>query len=127
MQRPVVLAVLALAGAAAAQMRGPLPGLPMCPPPVPHPALAAQPLIDNGSSMQPATPPPAMAAAGCPEPTGDPATSGPKLAGRDLKDAVKKVASLKWHEELGQARAQAAAYNKPILWIQALGDLEGFA
>jgi hypothetical protein len=57
----------------------------------------------------------------------DPATVGPKLAGKDLKKAVGKVADLKWHGKLGAARADAAASDKPILWLYALGDLEGFA
>ncbi len=45
----------------------------------------------------------------------------------DLRSALDKVSALTWFDDLPSARAQAAAHNKPILWIQALGDLEGFA
>lgn len=134
MHRPVILAVLACAGIASAQMRGsqmpaPLPGIPMTAPPVNHPALAAQPLF-HGTSPQaggsrPATPPNGSPAEGGNTP--EPATMGPQLAGRDLKKAVAKVNTLRWHENLTEARAQSAATGKPILWLQALGDLEGFA
>ena len=124
----LVLAAVTLLGAAVAQgMPSPLPGLPMTPPPVDHPALAAQPLMQNdrpagGGGGGAATP-----AKGQAQPMPDPATVGPKLAGKDLKKAVGKVADLKWHGKLGAARADAAASDKPILWLDALGDLEGFA
>ena len=44
-----------------------------------------------------------------------------------MKKAVAAVKSLKWHESLGDAKAIAAATGKPILWLQALGDIDGFA
>jgi hypothetical protein len=57
----------------------------------------------------------------------DPATVGPQLAGKDLKKAIKKVTALQWHEKLSDAKAESAATGKPILWVQALGELDGFA
>lgn len=126
-----VCSALLFAASAAAQLRSgmpaPLPGLPMTPPPVDHPALAAQPLIGDGPRA-PATggggakPPPA---APMPEPV--PGTSGPQKEGKDLKRAVAKVNALKWYDSLAEAKARSAATSKPILLLQALGDLEGFA
>jgi hypothetical protein len=117
--------------------RGPLPGMPMVPPPVPHPALAAQPLFgDSGGGSAPAPAPapaptraaPAMpGGGGCAQPAGDPDTTGVKLEGKGLKKAVAKVKALAWHESLLDARAMSAATGKPILWLQALGDIDGFA
>lgn len=134
MLRPVVLAVLVLASAASAQMRGALPGSPMTAPPATSPAsspaLAAQPLCDIGSPtrLQTSSPPPRPATCSpAPQPAPDPTLAGPQIGGKDLKKAVAKVKALQWHESLPEARALAAATGKPILWLQALGDLEGFA
>jgi hypothetical protein len=55
------------------------------------------------------------------------ATQGIKKFGKDLKAAVAAVAALPWHGKLEDAKVQSAATGKPILWIQSLGDLEGFA
>lgn len=52
---------------------------------------------------------------------------GPRLAGKALRKAVRQIAALPWHADLEDAIAAAAASGKPILWLQALGDLEGFA
>ncbi|MEO6596614.1 MAG: hypothetical protein ABIP94_17845 [Planctomycetota bacterium] len=106
------------------------PGVPITAPPVDHPALAAQPLMGDASGRTRATPvkPDAIGPAG---PSArnerDPVTAGAKVAGKDLKKAVAKVSSLKWRESLSEARVQAAAQGKPILWVQALGDIDGFA
>ena len=40
---------------------------------------------------------------------------------------MKKVTALKWHESTTDARAEAAATGKPMLWVHALGELDGFA
>lgn len=127
MKQPVLLAVLALAAVAPAQMRGPLPGMPMTPPPVDHPALGNQPFF------QPPKPEPAAEPAPKPEEPAnkpkpvDPDTVGVKVGGKDLKKVVKKVAGLKWNESLLDARADSAGSGKPILMIQALGEIDGFA
>jgi hypothetical protein len=123
-------AVALLAPFAAAQFQPPppqpLPGMPMVPPPVPHPGLAAQPLF--GDTAPPAAPAPAPAPGAQPErPAADPATFGTKLEGKELKRAVARVAALRWHEDLLEARAMSAATGKPVLWLQALGDIDGFA
>jgi hypothetical protein len=133
-----------LAPFAAAQARAPLatpaplPGLPITTPPVDHPALAGQPLIgDNGRKSGggrgagpagPAAPVPPPVVVPPPPPKVDPDTSGQKRAGKDLKKAVVEVTkTLKWHESLAEAKAQSAATSKPILLLQALGDIDGFA
>lgn len=142
MKRPVLLAVLASASLALAQ-RAPLPGLPVVPPPVSHPALIAQPLIDSGGSQTSAPAAPKAPKAkgkkapqkkapqkkGRSKPLIDPDTVGVKIKGRALKAAVKKVAKLPWHssKEFEDMRAESAATGKPILFLQALGDIDGFA
>jgi hypothetical protein len=109
----------------------PLPGLPVTPPPVDHPALVGQPLMP---SSQPPAPPPAVPGpvgpgavkAPAPAPV-DPDTAGPKLAGKDLDDAVAKVLALRWSETMSVALAAAKATDKPVLWLQTLGELDGLA
>lgn len=130
MNRPtlVACALLLLAPFARAQLR-PLPGMPMVPPPVPHPALGAQPLFDGDGPKAPSAGgggPKQPGAMPKPQPPA-PETVGAKLAGKDMKKAVAKVKALKWHESLAEAKAIAAATGKPILWLQALGDIDGFA
>ena len=105
----------------------PLPGVPVTPPPVDHPALAGQPLF------QPPAPSAAPSGSGAPKAPApvakpvDPDTVGPKLAGKDLEGAVAKVAALRWIETLSVAQAAAAATKRPILWLQGLGELDGLA
>jgi len=119
------LAIAALGGLLAAQIRPPLPGLPMTPPPVDHPGLAGQPLFQPPRH---ADAPPAPPVVKPPVPASvDPDTAGPKCSGKDLGDAVAKVLALPWCTNLDEALAQAAAQRKPVLWLQALGDLGGDA
>ena len=50
-----------------------------------------------------------------------------KVSGRDLKRAVGKVVrELDWKQTLRSAQKQAVKTGKPIVWIQALGDLRGY-
>lgn len=128
-----VLAASALVLAApfaTAQWRA-LPGSPMVSPPAPHPALAAQPLAggagggDGGTRAAPGSRSPAAAMPA--QPPRDPDTFGPKLEGKALKQAVARVKKLAWHESLLDARAMSAATGKPVLWLQALGEIDGFA
>lgn len=51
---------------------------------------------------------------------------GPQLRGRRLAKAVKSVTALSWHESLQEAAHLGRAEGKPILWIQALGEIDGF-
>jgi len=137
MKHPVLLAVLALAGLATAQgfgfqpMPQSLPGTPMTPPPVNHPALAGQPLFQpdppRPATSSPKEEPEEGSAARPMRKPVDPDTVGPKLAGKDLKKVVKAVASLKWGEKLFDARGDSAASGKPILLVQALGKIDGLA
>lgn len=115
----VASAVLLLAPLACAQS---LPGMPVVPPPVPHPALDGL-LGGAGAPSQPG---------GCSAPVGPantppPETTGVQLAGKKLKQAVATVTALEWFDDLAAAKARSAATGKPILWLQSLGDLEGFA
>lgn len=54
-------------------------------------------------------------------------TAVPDVAGAALRQAVARVAALEWFDDLADAKARSASTGKPILWLQALGDLEGFA
>ncbi|MBL8731521.1 MAG: hypothetical protein JNN13_04040 [Planctomycetes bacterium] len=141
-----VTGVLTLAAPLAAQFRGggaptfpaapaaPAPsaggvrlGMPVTPPPTRHPALGNQPLLDPSGQPVPGQNGGAAPQMGPMPAPPDPATAGRKLAGKDLKRAVKKVAALQWEKKLDVALAKAAATGKPVLWLQALGDLDGFA
>lgn len=145
------LAVLALCGAAVAQHNFPPPGIPIVPPPVDHPAYLGQPLMplssgqgtvgdptpgdrsggDSGGSSGSSGPRAGGPAKRVPEPT--PAEQRAKefleqrIEGRDLKKAVAAVKALKWFEDLPSALAQSAATGKPVLLLQALGEVDGFA
>lgn len=50
-----------------------------------------------------------------------------RLKGPALRrDMVTVMRGLRWHKTLPSAVAQARADHKPIVWIQALGDIKGF-
>lgn len=133
-------ALLLLAPFATAQlhsgMPSPLGGIPMTPPPVDHPALGAQPLFGDPGCAAPSSPTspakpaepaePAKCGPACKK-EADPDTYGPKRIGADLKKAVATVKALEWQRSLADAKALSAATGKPILWLQALGDIGGFA
>jgi hypothetical protein len=114
----------------------PPPALPLVPPPVDHPAYLGQPGLNKA---EPAVPMPAS-----PLPDGGPAGPGSdapdpaevrareflakRIEGRDLKKSVDRVLKeVHWYEKLDEARAEAAAQGLPLLWIQALGEVDGFA
>ena len=49
------------------------------------------------------------------------------VGGNTVTAAVDAVrSSLEWHSQLGPALRSARVNGKPLLWIQALGDLDGF-
>lgn len=49
-----------------------------------------------------------------------------QIEGDDLTGNIERVTSeLTWHDDLDEARQAAIEANKPILYIQALGDLSG--
>lgn len=49
------------------------------------------------------------------------------VGGNTVNAAVDAVrSSLKWHSQLGPALRSARVNGKPLLWIQALGELDGF-
>ena len=50
-----------------------------------------------------------------------------QVPGDVVAKRVKKLTTeLPWYKTLGGARAAGSAKGKPILWIQALGDVDGF-
>ena len=103
-----------------------LPGLPVTAPPTDHPALQAQPGMQRPSQPVPEQPSREPLPEAAP-PAPPPETQGVALQGKNLKRAVASVTKLHWHDTLGEAKVQAGASGKPILLLQALGDLEGFA
>lgn len=91
-----------------------LPAAPVLPP------IAGQPLGDIGAR------PCCCGAPGAGTPA-DPATQGIKVRGADLKRAIAEVSALGWESSLERAKQRAAESHRPILWLQTLGDLDGFA
>ena len=57
----------------------------------------------------------------------DPTTQGTQLEGKQLARAIATVTALPWFEDLDEARLESAASGKPVLWLQALGEIDGFA
>ena len=51
---------------------------------------------------------------------------GSKITGSKVVRSVSKLKRLEWHKKMARAARQARAENKPIVWVQALGDLTGF-
>ena len=49
------------------------------------------------------------------------------VSGEEVEKNVKRLTkSMRWHKTLSGTLAAARAKGKPAVWIQALGDLEGF-
>lgn len=51
---------------------------------------------------------------------------GSEITGGDVVRSVAKLKRLEWHGTMTRAAQQARAEDKPIVWVQALGDLTGF-
>jgi len=51
----------------------------------------------------------------------------PVLTGAAMHEHVERALQLPWQRTLDAAQAEARRRDRPILWVQALGDLEGFA
>ena len=49
-----------------------------------------------------------------------------EVSGRKLRAAVRKLRGLTWHASLEKAQREAQRVQKPILWFQMLGKLEGY-
>lgn len=50
-----------------------------------------------------------------------------KIEGKELKTRVDRVLKqLHWNETLEAAAVEACASDKPIVWVQMLGDVDGF-
>lgn len=111
------------------QYHFPPPLLPVVPPPVDHPAYAGQPLMNppKGDEAEARPAPARPAPARQPEAEAAAAFQRQQIKGKELAKRIDKVIkSLHWHEQLVDALAAAAADGKPVLWIQALGDVDGF-
>ncbi len=49
------------------------------------------------------------------------------VPGEEVAKNVKRLTTeLRWHRTVGSALAAGRSSGKPVLWIQALGDLKGF-
>ena len=46
-------------------------------------------------------------------------------SGAELEKRVAKVETLNWQRDLAKAKRLSTRSGKPILWVQALGDLSG--
>ncbi len=51
---------------------------------------------------------------------------GMQVPGEVVRHNVDRLLTLAWQNDLAKAKKRAQAEGKPILWIQALGDLDGF-
>ena len=50
-----------------------------------------------------------------------------KVPGTEVAENVRKLTKeLHWHKTLASALAAGRTKGKPVLWIQALGDIDGF-
>jgi hypothetical protein len=49
-----------------------------------------------------------------------------KLPGSEVRRAVKKTTRLEWKKTLKSAQVAAVKTGKPIVWIHALGTLNGY-
>ena len=94
---------------------------PMVSPPVKQPAFAGQPLIGNDRPTRPS------GGGSAQRVKRDASTQGVKLEGRKLKKAVAKVKKLPWNKSLRKAKTKSSQSGKPILLLQTLGDIGGYA
>ena len=97
----------------------------MVAPPAGAPGLLAQPLMGDTAKAAPSRGVTIKNPAKVVKP--DPATSGVKLKGNELKKAVAKVKALPWNKRLSDAKSKSSASGKPILLLQTLGDIGGYA
>ena len=50
-----------------------------------------------------------------------------RVSGRDVGRGVRKVLTeLNWHRDFAAAASEATQRQRPILWLQMLGNLRGF-
>lgn len=118
-----------LAGSACLLAQQPaLRGMPVVPPAIEHPGLINQPSWQPSHASAAVLTAPVAVVVPPAVPEGpDPATVGAKVHGKDLAKAVKQVKKLTWHDRLDEACTEALQEGKPVLWIQGLGELDGFA
>jgi hypothetical protein len=113
-------------------MPQPLPGTPVVAPAVPQPALALQPGMDDPEQTRSASSPGTAGPSGRTNKVPTPAEKKAKeffdlrIAGDELRKRIEAVLKgLPWQENLLDASAKAAATGKPILWVEALGEVDG--
>ena len=51
---------------------------------------------------------------------------GREYKGPEVVRGIRRVSKLRWHSKLKDAASRARASGRPILWIQALGDIGGY-
>ena len=97
-------------------------------------ALAAQPQLVVPLEQKCSMPPPKASAKPAPEvELSDEQLAAQeffesRIAGHDLQKRVARVRKeLRWHTSLADAQRAAQRAERPILWIQAFGNLRGFA
>lgn len=49
-----------------------------------------------------------------------------RVPGEQVAHNVDKLRELRWHGSLGSALQSGKTKDRPVVWIQALGDLDGF-
>jgi len=91
------------------------------------PVFRAMPVVDLNPQPQPPTD--CGPGAAMPQPTLVGITTGKTevIPGKTTNAGVGKLAALKWHTSLAEAAKTAGKHGKPILWLQILGQLQGFA
>lgn len=95
------------------------------PRPQPHPNNVLTPLVDNGGGQIAAASRIGRKGRAPAPPT--PVTRGVQISGGALEDAIEKVAAMPWHDRLTKAKSEAKQLGRPILLLQTLGDIDGFA
>lgn len=51
---------------------------------------------------------------------------GHEFKGSKVRKGIRSVTRLRWHTKLKEAARHARKTGRPILWIQALGDIGGY-
>lgn len=95
--------------------------------PLAPPFGQSSPAPSSPTRTSPARTSPAPGAPCMPAEARDPTTQGTQLEGKQLARAIASVTALPWFEDLDEARLESAASGKPVLWLQALGEIDGFA
>ena len=119
---PLVLAASMLFAVSLTAQSQYLSGIPSTVPLVQHQAHVVQPLLGDRLAG-----PGLRLIKNADKDTPDAATFGVKKSGKELKKAVATVKALPWNSRLGTALTKSKQTGKPVLMLQTLGDIGGFA